>query len=144
MYRLHALLKTPRMTPAILTQRRSLMRSSIQRYQAKSEYPSSYQLHPRRVSNCPKCGTQFPTSLPTCTNKDCGYIAAIPNDLKSDYFALFDLPGMKPRDVEGGEKEARNLFNIDPKELRKRFLRMQKTCHPDRWAQNGPVRIIVF
>lgn len=118
---------------------RTIMTTRPLRAQRNTEYPSAYRLHPRRISDCPKCHTRLQTTLPACTNKSCGYIASIPSELQSDYFALFDLPGLNPREGEHGTLEARNSFHIDPKELRSRFLKMQKICHPDRWGASGPV-----
>jgi len=42
---------------------------------------------------------------------------------------LFDLP------TEGRE----GAFDLDPRELRNRFLRLQRACHPDAWGSKGEV-----
>ena len=103
-----------------------------------------YQLHGRRsMSGCPSCSATLTTALPTC-NK-CGYIAPVPAALKSDYFALFGLPSLLAT-KEASEKELypRNVFNVDPQELKNRFLHLQKLCHPDRWAQKSQASLELF
>jgi hypothetical protein len=105
---------------------------------------STYSLHPQKTSNCPKCGQVLPTRLPTCTNPNCGYIGPIPTDLRRDYFGLFGLSGVagRPGSSNGENGDgigSRNAFSVDPKLLRRRFLQMQKVCHPDVWAKRGPV-----
>ncbi|KAG8808094.1 hypothetical protein FRC19_006129, partial [Serendipita sp. 401] len=106
--------------------------SYIRMYSARDDKKSTYTLHPKTKIPCPKCKTPLPTQLPTCPEQKCGYIAPVSSDLGADYFSLFALPG-----VRDGEGSSRNAFSIDPRELRGRFLQMQKVCHPDRWAQKG-------
>lgn len=122
----------------ILFQRRAL--PITRTFTNQAEKQSAYNLHPRKTSNCPKCGQVLPTQLPTCTNPDCGYIETIPSKLREDYFGIFGLPGLQS--TEGSAM--RNAFSIDPKVLRRRFLQMQKVCHPDVWAKRGPVSMEVF
>ncbi|KZT54405.1 Co-chaperone Hsc20 [Calocera cornea HHB12733] len=73
----------------------------------------------------PTCRAPFPTALPICAS--CGSIHPLP--ASTNYFALFDLP---PRGEEGA-------FDLDPRELRGRFLRLQRACHPDAWGSKGEV-----
>jgi len=64
----------------------------------------------------------------------------VPSALKADYFALFGLPSLvSTGDASGSNVDPRNVFSVNPQELRNRFLHMQKLCHPDRWAQKGQV-----
>jgi len=120
-----------RISKTIINPRQSrripIIYSSAQRLQSTST-PES-----RSTRNCPKCGALLPTTLPTCINTGCGYIEPIPKELRSDYYAMFGFPSI--RDSE----KSQNPFKIDPKALRRRFLDMQKVCHPDRWAQSGKV-----
>lgn len=108
-------------------------------YGGKEDRSSSYRIHPRRaLANCPTCNTPLTTPLPACGK--CGYISAVPSALKADYFTLFGLPSLvSTGDVSGGNADPRNVFSVNPQELRNRFLHMQKLCHPDRWAQKGQV-----
>ncbi|KAH8120329.1 Co-chaperone Hsc20 [Phellopilus nigrolimitatus] len=75
----------------------------------------SYSTSPRL---CPSCSTPLPTALPTCPN--CFHIEPVPKSLS--YFDIFDL------------SSAPNRFKIDAKDLRFRFLRAQRICHPDAWS----------
>jgi len=114
-------------------------------YIAKEGKMSAYALRRRAPqARCPKCNSPFPTTLPTC-NK-CSYISDVPSSLQADYFSLFGLPslvasGSGSSNEEDMNVDARNVFSVDPRELRNRFLQMQKLSHPDRWSQKGPVRL---
>jgi hypothetical protein len=113
--------------------------STSRYYGGKEERDSSYRIHPRRtLANCPTCNTPLTTPLPACSK--CGYIAAVPSALKADYFAVFGLPSLVSTGATSGSNiDPRNVFSVNPQELRNRFLHMQKLCHPDRWAQRGQV-----
>jgi hypothetical protein len=132
--------RSMRMRCMLSMPKRSII-SSSRHYGGKEERASSYRIHPRRtLANCPTCNSPLTTPLPACSN--CGYIADVPSALKADYFSLFGLPSLVPTgDASGSNVDARNVFSVNPQELRNRFLRMQKLCHPDRWAQKGQVRL---
>ncbi|KLO14451.1 Co-chaperone Hsc20 [Schizopora paradoxa] len=70
---------------------------------------------------CPSCSTTLPTRLPTCPN--CFHIEPLQSSVS--YFELFDLPSDA------------NAFKIDTRDLRSRFLRAQRLCHPDVWSGKG-------
>jgi molecular chaperone HscB len=117
-----------------------ILSSGYRQYQSRPETNSAYSLHPQKKPTCPSCHKPLPTSLPACSTKDCNYIQSPPKELVTDYFALFGLPGLPKKGEDGkGDTNARNAFNIDPKLLRDRFLRIQKVSHPDKWARHGQV-----
>ncbi|KZO93500.1 Co-chaperone Hsc20 [Calocera viscosa TUFC12733] len=72
---------------------------------------------------CPNCHAPYSSALPICSA--CGAIQ--PLGTETNYFELFDLPG------EGTD----GAFDLDPRELRGRFLRLQRACHPDAWGSKG-------
>ncbi|KAF8527939.1 Co-chaperone Hsc20, partial [Hysterangium stoloniferum] len=74
-------------------------------------------------TTCPSCSAQLPTALPTCPK--CQYIAPLPQSMS--YFHYFGLP----------DTDSTDPFNIDTRDLRRRFLQTQRICHPDTWAQKG-------
>ncbi|KAG8823487.1 hypothetical protein FRC17_009312 [Serendipita sp. 399] len=106
--------------------------STNQTYSAREDKKSTYSLHGKQKGSCPKCKSPLPTQLPTCTQPACGYITPVPNHLSGDYFSLFGLPS-----IRDGAESSRNPFSIDVKELKNRFMQLQKVCHPDRWTQQG-------
>ena len=82
---------------------------------------------PRKLKGipCPQCKKPLPTSLPTCPS--CSYIEPVPPG--TTYYQVFGLthPDYNPYTV--------NIGTIVPV-----FRQTQKVCHPDRWAQQPPVR----
>ncbi|EJD03953.1 Co-chaperone Hsc20 [Fomitiporia mediterranea MF3/22] len=70
---------------------------------------------------CPSCSSPLPTALPTCPN--CFHIEPLPST--STYFDIFGLQG------------SQNRFNVDTRDLKRRFLQAQRICHPDAWSGRG-------
>lgn len=120
---------------------RSLPKKKPQRMKPSSSnflQPTGRFLIPSRVSvnaynrlyqtlsrTCPSCSTPLPTALPTCPK--CQYISPLPSSMS--YFQYFNLP-----DVDSS-----NPYVVDLSDLRRRYLRTQRVCHPDIWSQKGEV-----
>ncbi|KIM25077.1 hypothetical protein M408DRAFT_331386 [Serendipita vermifera MAFF 305830] len=138
MHRLRLIAQPSTSTRSVFFIGKRMLHVSPQSCKRTQDTAPLYQLHARwPKANCPSCNAPLTTSLPTCNN--CGYIAPLPSSSKVDYFALFGLPTVKTNEnISETEDITRNAFNVDPKELRRRFLQLQKLCHPDRWAQKSP------
>ena len=96
--------------------RRSVGVHSMRRWQSHSSNASS-----RGV--CPSCSSPLPTPLPTCPK--CSHIEPLPSTT-----TLFDVFGL-----HGAER----TFSLDSKDLKTRFLKAQRVCHPDAWSGKGEV-----
>ncbi|KAI5124692.1 hypothetical protein M0805_004299 [Coniferiporia weirii] len=70
---------------------------------------------------CPSCSAPLPTPMPTCPN--CFHIEPLPKS--TTYFDMFDLSSLQ------------NRFEVDTGELKRRFLKAQRICHPDAWSAKG-------
>jgi hypothetical protein len=95
------------------------------------------------TKSCPSCHDSIPLSASPCPNPSCRQLQPIPSNLT--YYALFDLstPLSSRPDKDLNCKEIQALdgggFDIDPKDLRMRFLKRQQSVHPDSYSSQGEV-----
>src|SRR5258706_6562107 len=112
----------PRVTRVPRPPARTLLRVPCRTLSATA----STQLRKIKGIPCPQCQKPLPTSLPACPS--CSYIEPVPPG--TTYYQALGLthPDYNPYTV--------NLRTIVPV-----FRQTQKVCHPDRWAQQSPVRL---
>ena len=81
-------------------------------------------LYSTSTRTCPSCSAPLRSPLPTCLR--CSYIQPLPSELT--YY-----------DILGVSNTSQNLFKVDVRDLKKKFLEAQRVCHPDAWSGKGEV-----